>query len=128
MDTEFHLSLEVPALKPSQDFFTGILAARVRHRDASGYVNLDLAGVQLTLKEAPGVTPPSDAIHFGINVDAATFEAIVARVREHAPQALVAEPHVADAGTPRERRKLYLRCPAGYLLEIKGYAKREAAA
>ena len=128
MDAVFHLSLEVPALQPSQDFFTGILAARVRHRDASGYVNLELAGVQLTLKEAPRSAAPADAMHFDINVDTAAFEAIVARAREHAPQAMIAEPRVVDPGTPHERRKLYLRCPAGYLLEIKAYARRGTVA
>jgi len=36
---------------------------------------------------------------------------------------IVMPPTVTDAGTPRERRKMYVRCPSGHLVEIKGYAR-----
>lgn len=127
MEPEFHLSLDVPSLQPSLEFFTDVLSAKVRHRDPSGYVNLELARVQLTLKETPAAHRQAEAFHFGINVDVETFEAITARVRAHAPQALIGEPRIVDAGTPRERRKLHLRCPAGYLVEVKGFGKEAVA-
>ncbi|HEX7031150.1 MAG TPA: hypothetical protein VF254_11165 [Gammaproteobacteria bacterium] len=130
MDATFHLSLGVPELQPSMAFFTDILSAEVRHLDPSGYVNLELAGIQLTLKENPDAKPDSQPseLHFGINVDVDAFERILASVRRRAPGSLIAEPRVVDAGTPLERRKLYLRCPAGYLLEIKGFRKQGVAA
>jgi hypothetical protein len=30
-------------------------------------------------------------------------------------------PKTVDAGTAMERRKMYVKCPTGYLFEIKGY-------
>jgi extradiol dioxygenase family protein len=29
--------------------------------------------------------------------------------------------HIVDKGTEMERQKMYLNCPSGYLIEIKGY-------
>ena len=44
-------------------------------------------------------------------------ESIVALARGN----IVMEPKVVDTSTPLECRKMYLRCPTGYLIELKGY-------
>ncbi|HEX8172282.1 MAG TPA: VOC family protein [Thermoanaerobaculia bacterium] len=111
MQPSFHLSLPVPRIEESVDFFTSLLGATVTHRDAR-YVNLELCGVQLTL--TIGDAPPPSELHFGVNLPLADFDALAARLQ--------IEPLVVDAGTPLERRKLYVRCPAGYRIEVKGYA------
>jgi extradiol dioxygenase family protein len=113
----FHLSLPVPDVDRSVEFFE-LLGGTVVHRDPSGYVNLDLCGVQVTL--GTGRAPTGDGLHFGVNVAAAQFDAIAARLLSSELAKVVKEPHVVDAGTPLERRKLYVRCPAGYLIELKG--------
>lgn len=113
--TAFHLSLPVPDVAQSVAFFT-LLGATVTHRDPSGYVNLDLAGVQLTLSIGPPVV--SDELHFGLNVSRAELEGIAERL---AASGIVSPLRVVDGGTPMERTKMYVRCPAGYRIELKGY-------
>ena len=117
----FHLSLPVPELRASVTFFSSVLAAEVTHVDASGYyVNLDLAGVQLTLTLARRPHEAPSELHFGINFNIPDFRSIEARVKTLAPDSIEQHAHVVDAGTPRERHKMYLRCPAGSRIEIKG--------
>lgn len=117
--TTFHLSLPVPHVERSVEFFTELLGGTVTHRDASGYVNVDLLGVQLTL--VPGTPAPSDDFHFGLNVGLAELDAIAARLSTSSLAQVVSKPRVVDEGTGLERTKLVVRCPAGYLIELKGY-------
>lgn len=119
----FHLSLPVKSLDDSVTFFEDVLGGTVIHRDASGYVNVELFDTQLTLAETPHEIPELTGFHFGFNLDLAGFEAIAQRVAKLAPASIVMAPTTVDAGTPRERRKLFLRCPAGYLVEIKGHVQ-----
>ena len=117
MAASFHLSLFVPDVERSAQFFTSILGGTVTHRDASGYVNVDLIGTQLTLQ--PGQAVP-DGFHFGLNVDRARFDAIAERLSSTDLAQVVVRPRVVDEGTALERVKMYVRCPAGYLVELKG--------
>jgi extradiol dioxygenase family protein len=120
MSDSFHLSIGVKSLRESVEFFTDVLGATLVHEDAGGYVNLELAGAQLTLTEHVDALPELPAFHFGINVSLDAFGVMAKRVMDCARDRLVLVPTTVDAGTPRERRKMYLRCPAGYLIEIKG--------
>ncbi|MDQ3282694.1 MAG: hypothetical protein M3Q69_14930 [Acidobacteriota bacterium] len=121
MTPVFHLSLPVRSVDESVAFFADLLGATVTHRDASGYVNLEWFGTQLTL--AAGVDLPiSGELHFGINVNLETFERMATAFAASAPNAIAMQPKVVDAGTPRERRKMYVRCPSGYLIELKAFA------
>lgn len=122
MKQPFHLSLPVSSLEECVAFYVNALRGEVTHRDPSGYVNIDVPGCRLTLHDVRDMQPPGDLLHFGINLDLAAFDALAERVRADVPSSIVKEPHVVDAGTPLERRKMYLRCPSGYLLEIKGSA------
>lgn len=116
----FHLSLPVPSVRESVEFFTDVLGATVSHRSPCGYVNVDWYGAQITLAE--GVLPEKLAgVHFGVNLDLDTFKTVSHRILSTPSVDVVAEPQIVDADTEMERRKMYVRCPAGYLIEIKGY-------
>lgn len=113
MTPSFHLSLPVRSIDESVEFYTSVLQATVTHRDPSGYVNLDLYGTQITLQPTPTLPPPPPNFHFGVNLSIEDFDHLAARLGE--------EVRVVDQGTPMERKKLYLRCPSGYTIEVKGY-------
>jgi extradiol dioxygenase family protein len=117
----FHLSIGVRSLKESLDFFVGTLKSVVLHRDPSGYVNIDMFGSQITLKENPNIDPQLPDFHFGVNLSLEEFNALSEYIFDKNPAAVWAKPKVIDSGTPQERKKMYLKCPTGYLVELKGY-------
>lgn len=121
MHPQLHLSLGVASLEESIDFFTRLLGASVSHRDPSGYVNVDLCGAQITLKQttAPLIAPPE--FHFGVNMSLEQFDEIAERILADARVRVIATPRVVDEGTAMERKKMYVRCPSGYVVELKGY-------
>lgn len=116
----FHLSIPVRSLRESEAFYVNLLGARIEHRDVSGYVNIDLRGTQITLHEQPDFEVPPGELHFGVNLGLAEFQALAAHVEAHAPDVIIMKPKAADAGTPLERWKMYVRCPSGWLVELKG--------
>ncbi|HET7437541.1 MAG TPA: VOC family protein [Thermoanaerobaculia bacterium] len=119
MQPRFHLSIGVPSLDESIAFFTDLLGGTIAHRDPSGYVNVDLFGTELTLKTSRDAI--AGDLHFGLNFARDEFDRIAARILASGYAGVVAAPRVVDAGTSIERKKMYLRCPAGYLIELKGY-------
>lgn len=124
MPTSFHLSLNVRSLEESVEFFTALLGGTVSHRDPSGYINIDLFGTQITLKESGEIPVTVDGFHFGLNLDIGGFDAVAERFSAARYPQVVSSPRVIDAGSPLERKKMYVRCPSGYLVEIKGYPRR----
>lgn len=121
MKPSFHLSIGVGSMEDSVTFFVDVLRAEVQHRDPSGYVNIDWFGSQITLKPHAGIVPDLPDFHFGINLELTEFERLASHVLANGRQFIAAEPEVWDEGTPMERKKMYLRCPTGYLVELKGY-------
>jgi extradiol dioxygenase family protein len=117
----FHLSIGVKSIEASVDFFIGVLNGRVLHRDPTGYVNIDLFGSQITLKSNPDIDPKLPDFHFGVNLGLDEFDRIAKKIEENAPQFVSVKPEVWEAGTSLERKKMYLRCPTGYTIELKGY-------
>jgi extradiol dioxygenase family protein len=117
----FHLSIGVRSIDASVEFFVRLLGATVLHRDPSGYVNLDFFGSQITLKHHPQIEPQLPDFHFGVNLSLEDFERLSRRLLETGREFVVRDPEIWDAGTPLERKKMYLRCPTGYLVELKGY-------
>jgi len=117
----FHLSIGVKSIEESVDFFVDALEGRVLHRDSSGYVNIDLFGTQITLKPNSHITPDLPDFHFGINLELSEFDRLAEKILSKSRDKVVMEPKVVDAGTPLKRRKMYLKCPTGYLIELKGY-------
>lgn len=128
MKPEFHLSIGVRSIETSVDFFVRVLNGTVLHRDPSGYVNVDLAGSQITLKHNDEIVPDIPDLHFGINLGLVEFDALAKNILESGYDNIVMKPKVVDANTPFERKKMYLKCPAGYLIELKGYKESSAPA
>ncbi len=121
MASNFHLSIGVHSLDESVDFFEKLFEAKVLHRDSSGYVNIDFFGSQITLKENKTVVPRLPDFHFGANLSLHQFNLISEKILTQARSFVYREPEVWDQGTPLERKKMYLKCPTGYLVELKGY-------
>lgn len=120
MESTFHLSIGVNSFKEEVGFFTALLGAVVTHEDPN-YVNLDVFGAQITLKEIPGIKPVLSEFHFGFNLTLKAFDDIAASILKCNSVHVVAQPTVVDANTPMERKKMYLKSPTGYLVELKGY-------
>ena len=120
MDSPFHLSIGVRSLPESVTFFTEVLNGKVTHEDPT-YVNLEVFGHQITLKPNAGIAPDLPDFHFGFNMQLVEFDRIADRVTRTFPRFVHVKPTVVDAGTRMERKKMYLICPTGYLVELKGY-------
>jgi extradiol dioxygenase family protein len=121
MNKAFHLSIGVKSIENSVEFFEGLLGDTVTHRDVSGYVNLELFGSQITLKENKTINPELPDFHFGFNMNLDEFDQLANRVLKSGRVKIYMEPKVVDPGTHLERKKMYLKCPTGYLVELKGY-------
>ncbi|MES2767882.1 MAG: hypothetical protein V4596_01950 [Bdellovibrionota bacterium] len=121
MSPYFHLSIGVRSIESSVDFFTRVLTATVQHQDPSGYVNIDFFGTQITLKQNPLIEPNLPDLHFGINLGIAEFNQLSENILMQDPKCISMAPTVVDPDTKLERKKMYVKCPTGYLVEIKGY-------
>jgi extradiol dioxygenase family protein len=121
VNPSFHLSIGVKSIEESADFFVQILKAKVVHRDPSGYVNIDFFGTQITLKANPNINPNLEDFHFGVNLSLKEFDDLSQNILKNGRNFVEVEPEIWDAGTPLERKKMYLKCPTGYLVELKGY-------
>lgn len=117
----FHLSIGVRSIEESVAFFTKILKAKVLHRDPTGYVNIDLFGSQITLKDNANINPELPDFHFGINLSLKEFDQLSESILATGREFVHMEPEVWESGTQMERKKMYLKCPTGYLVELKGY-------
>ncbi len=117
----FHLSIGVDSVQDSADFFEHVLKAEVTHRDPSGYINVNFYGCQITLQEGGSMREQGGRFHFGANLTLDAFKDLSNQVLRFASDSVVMAPEVKDAGTSLERWKMYMRCPSGYLIELKGY-------
>lgn len=118
----FHLSMDVKSIEESVRFFTDILQAKVLHRDPSGYVNIDFFGSQITLKQNEDILVSENShFHFGVNMELKEFNDLSSFILKQGQKFVVVPPEIWDGGTPLERKKMYLKCPTGYLIELKGY-------
>lgn len=121
MSKSFHLSIGVASIPKSVDFFTNTLPGKVTHEDPSGYVNIELFESQITLKNNPGIKANLPDFHFGFNMSLNEFDHLAENILSSGRQWISMEPKVVDANTPMERKKMYLKSPTGYIVELKGY-------
>ena len=128
MPPVLHLSLPVHDLTESRDFYVDILgcdAGRVR----DDWIDVWFHGMQVTLQVAPEeVTAPGSRSrrHFGVTLDRAPFEALVARLTTQ-PVRWISGPTTEYAGTPREQTKAMIADPSGNAIELKTYLDPIAA-
>jgi extradiol dioxygenase family protein len=123
MTQEFHLSIGGKSIEASVDFFVRVMQGSVLHRDPSGYVNIDLFGSQITLKHNEDVSPSLPDFHCGMNLDLAKSDRLAKHILESGYDDIVMKHKVVDPGTQLELKKMYLNCPTGYLIELKGYKR-----
>lgn len=115
----FHLSLPVRDLEESRKFYVEVLQAKIT-RDEPAYVNFDLDGAQITLHERRNMTAPSPDMHFGMNLSVERFKELATHIEQVAAHCVKVKPTIVEAGTARERHKMFIRCPSGYSIEVKG--------
>lgn len=118
---QFHLSIGVESTDDEATFFENVLKAKVTHRDASGYINVDFHGCQITLQIGGRGQEMGSHFHFGANLELEQFEQLSRHALQTAPDRVLKAPETWDEGTALERRKMYLKSPSGYVLELKGY-------
>ena len=119
--TQFHLSIGTKSLVESAKFFQDVLGGDVTFREKDNGANVELFGSQIFLKNSPNIEPSLPDFHFGFNLSIGEFENLSERIMANHGAVVVMEPKVVDAGTPLERKKMYLKSPTGYVVEIKGY-------
>jgi extradiol dioxygenase family protein len=120
MNTPFHLSIGVSSIGDSVNFFTEVLNGKVTHNEPA-YVNLELFGHQITLKPNETISPDRPDFHFGFNMTLMEFDRTAETVTTKFAKFVHMKPKVVDSGTSMERKKMYLKSPTGYLVELKGY-------
>ena len=120
MPVSFHLSIGVRSIAESKKFFAEVLGATLTHEEAT-YVSYDLYGSQISLKPNPSIDPFLPDFHFGINLSFEVFEQLSEKICRDYPEVIKIPPHVVDADTPLERKKMYLNSPTGYLVELKAF-------
>ena len=120
MNHPFHLSIGVKSIDDTIKFFSEVLSGKVTHRELA-YANMELFGHQITLKPNESISPDLLDFHFGFNMSLAEFNKISDKVLSSSTEFVHMWPKVVDEGTQMERKKMYLKCPTGYLVELKGY-------
>ncbi len=85
------------------------------------YINIDLYGTQITLKENPEINVDLPDLHFGVNLPLNKFKELEKKISRSYSKWIHTPVHTVDKGTEMERQKMYLSCPSGYLIEVKGY-------
>ena len=116
--SKFCLTLPVLDLFKSIEFYVEGLGAVVED-STEDEAALDFFGTRLTLKKAEA---PAEIKHFqfGAALTLFEFETLAKLASEIIPEQIVLHPYVANEGGADECRKLYLRCPDGYLIEMTG--------
>ena len=56
--------------------------------------------------------------HFGVNLSLKEFHRLTSHILASGYKGVLGNPKVVDEGSPMERRKIYVKCPTGYIFEI----------
>jgi extradiol dioxygenase family protein len=119
----FHLAIPCRDLAEAERFYVEALGARAARR-FDDRVSLELFGAQVVCHLAPEQVTPEPTMyprHFGAALDAAEFDALLARLRAHGTP-LWREVFVRFRGRPEEHRSFFVCDPSNNLVEVKHYA------
>ena len=116
---KFHLSIGVKSLKESKEFYRDVVGADITYE--GDYINIDFYGTQITLKDNSEINVDLPDFHFGVNLPLDKFKKLENNISMNHSKWIHTPIHIVDKGTEMERQKMYLNCPSGYLIEIKGY-------
>ena len=123
-----HLSLPVDDLPAARRFYVDVLGC-VPGRARDDWIDVWFYGMQVTLHAEPTETRPPDrqgVRHFGVTVQRAELDALVARLDGH-PVAWLRRPSTDEPGTDHEQTKAMIADPSGNLIELKTYPDPAAA-
>ena len=128
----FHLAFGVTDLAHARRFYVEVLGCQ-EGRAADRWVDFDFHGHQLSAHLVDNVPEAADAVakndvdgdaivtrHFGLILDFATWDDLVARLNEQ-DQTFLVPPKVRFAGEPGEQRTFFICDPAGNALEFKAF-------
>ena len=116
---KFHLSIGVKSLKESKEFYRDVVGADITYE--GDYINIDFYGTQITLKDNSEINVDLPDFYFGVNLPLDKFKKLENNISMNHSKWIHTPIHIVDKGTEMERQKMYLNCPSGYLIEIKGY-------
>lgn len=130
----FHLAVPVNDLVSAVAFYEEVLGC-TRGRESVDWIDLNFFGHQLVLHKVESVSKhatssnevDSELIpvpHFGVVLDAVTFEALADRV-EGAKMEFRIAPTTRFAGRVGEQRIFFLQDPCGNCLEFKTFSHPE---
>ncbi len=119
MTEKFHLSIGVKSLKETKEFYRDVMGADITYE--GDYINIDFYGTQITLKGNAEINVELADFHFGVNLPLDKFKKLENNISKTHSRWIHTPLHIVDAGTEMERQKMYLTCPNGYLIELKGY-------
>lgn len=119
----FHISLQVADLFATRDFYVDVLGG-VIGRITPDWLDVIVWGHQLTFHARhadAGVTSARDHEdrHFGVILPWEEWVHACERLREYGVE--MRGPLISHHGTEIEQRKVYVRDPDGYLIELKWY-------
>ena len=124
----FHLAVAVDDLSAAEAFYAGVLQCRIG-RAAKDWIDFDLWGHQLTVHrcavertEGHNSVEGADIVipHFGVILSASQWQTLVARLQAY-QVSFELDPGVRFAGKSGEQSTLFLRDPAGNMLEFKSF-------
>lgn len=129
----FHLAFPVDDLAAARAFYGGLLGCP-EGRSAEEWVDFDLYGHQIVAHRAPGGVPkrttsPVDGEdvpvpHFGLVLPMSEWKILAERL-EAAGVDFIIPPTIRFEGRPGEQATMFLRDPAGNVLEFKAMSDPE---
>ena len=126
----FHLAFPVRDIEEARAFYGGVLGCS-EGRSAADWVDFDFHGHQIVAHRAPAEGQlasnlvdghPSPVRHFGVILDIASWESVVAKLKS-ADVTFVSQPEVRFSGLPGEQRTVFVSDPSGNVIEFKAFAR-----
>lgn len=127
----FHLAFPVDDLEAARGFYAGVLHCPLG-RESDDWIDFDLCGHQIVAHKVPAEALRTQqasnqvdgqmvpAFHFGLVLPWEAFEPMAQRLRDAGIGFLI-EPQVRFAGRVGEQKTLFVRDPAGNVLEFKAF-------
>jgi len=121
MNNPFHLSIVVPALRVTEDFYVNFLVCK-KGRDEGQWIDIIFFGHQLTIHQETESMKAHPIDHFGVILEREEWLSISQKAKiENVPFILFPTEKINDDKS--ESGKFIIKDPAGNLIEFKFYKK-----
>ena len=94
MNGQFHLSIDVKSLEASKKFYCDVLGSEITFE--GDYINLNLYGTQIMLKNHANINVDLPDLHFGINLPLDEFEKLEKRITDKHSNWIHTPAHILD--------------------------------